>query len=130
MKPFVTALMVAVVSLMAVRADARDSTCLLGDDGKIAVTTLEHRADNSRRATEVTLIFGAHLLRGRLKDTDSGKITLQEKDAGKDAYTFSGTISIDYKKMRITLKGKLKFAPDLPGENLNTSFKCKELQPQ
>lgn len=129
MKNLRVILLAALVSVMALRVEARDSTCLLGDDGKIAVTTLEHRAENSTRATDVTLIYGAHLLSGKLKDADSGKITLKEKGAGKDSYTFVGNISVDYKKGRITLKGKLKFAPDV-AENINTSFKCKELHPQ
>jgi hypothetical protein len=124
----------------AASAYGRDSTCLLGDDGKVAVTTFEHRAKDGR-ATDVTLIYGSHFLKGALSDTDSGKITLSEhgmqqckqeemREGMEDNYIFKGTIKVDYDTGKITLKGKLKFYAGGDGDqDIDTVFECKELQP-
>src|SRR5579862_5320178 len=72
--------------LFSSAAFARDSTCLLGDDGKIALTSLEHRTTTGR-GTDVTVIYGAHLLRGKLVNVDAGPITL--KESGPQAYSFT-----------------------------------------
>lgn len=108
------------------RAWSADSQCLLGDNGKIAVTTFEHRDGGSHRATEITLIYGLHLLRGRLRDRDAGPITLSE--AGGEHYAFVGNLRVDYDALKMTLKGKLKYTPTL-SENYNTTFSCKALRP-
>jgi hypothetical protein len=129
--PLLSALLLAATGglLFAPAAFARDSTCLLGDNGKIAVTTLEHRAggDGTHRVTDITLIFGAHLLRGHLRDADSGPVTLVEAGT-RDNYKFVGTLGIDYDKMKMTLKGKLKYDP-ATSDLYNTTFDCKQLQP-
>ena len=125
------ALIVGLVwSLLSVsNAFAADSVCMLGDNGKIGLTTFEHRAaSGDGRVTEVTLIFGMHLLRGRLIDTDSGPITLKEAGSGKDSYTFRGTIGVNYQTKRMTVKGKLK-AGNLEISNINSTFRGKELNP-
>lgn len=120
------ALGTAAALIFAPAVFAADSQCLLGDNGKIAVTTFEHRDGGSHRATEVTLIYGMHLLRGRLRDTDSGPIALSE--TGPEHYAFVGSLRVDYNAMKMTLKGKLKYTPTL-SENYNTTFRCKTLQP-
>jgi hypothetical protein len=108
---------------------AADSTCLLGDNGKIAVTTFEHRTSTGGRATDVTLIFGTHLLRGELVDVDSGPVTLKATGKGKENnYIFTGTINVDYDGKKMTLKGKLK-VDGTEISNFNTTFRCKQLQP-
>ena len=127
--PLAVLLAASLLLLSAVPAQARDSVCLLGDDGKIAVSTFEHRAGGSNRATDVTLIFGGHILRGLLKDVNSGPIAMKEFGSGPNGYSFSGTISVDYPTRRITLKGKLQTPPDKGGIDLDASFEGKELQP-
>ncbi len=118
--------------LFAPAASARDSTCLTGDDGKITVTTLEHRdptdATATHRVTEITLIYGMRVLRGRLRDVDAGPVMLIETGSGKDKFNFIGTFRIDYDKMKMTLKGKLKGAA-ATDDPCNTTFSCKELEP-
>ena len=102
-----------------------DSTWLLGDDEKIAITTLEHRAaDGDGRETDVTLIIGANFLQGELHDVDAGPIKLKEGDPS--GYTFTGNISINYDNDRIKLKGTLTFFPG-DSVNLDTEFVCKVL---
>ena len=110
-------------------AFAADSVCMLGDNGKIGLSTFEHRAaSGDGRVTEVTLIFGMHLLRGRLIDTDSGSITLKEGGSGKDNYTFRGTIGVNYQTKRMTVKGRIKTG-NLEISNINSTFRGKELNP-
>lgn len=110
-------------------ASAADSVCMLGDNGKIGLTTFEHRsATGDGRVTEVTLIFGMHLLRGRLVDTDSGPITLKEAGSAKDSYTFRGTVGVNYQTKKMTVKGKIK-AGNLEISNINSTFRGKELNP-
>jgi len=104
---------------------ARDSTCLLGDNGKIAITTYEHRAtDGNGRETYVTLIYGDNFLMGMLHDADDGPIDLVASQSS--GYSFNGRISIDYTKNTITLRGKLNFTQS-DGQILNTRFSCREL---
>jgi len=108
---------------------AKDSTCLLGDNGKIAVTTFEHRTVSGGRATDVTLIFGTHLLRGELVDADSGPITLKATSKMKEnRYVFGGSINVDYSGMKMTLKGKME-VEGIEISKFNTTFRCKQLQP-
>ena len=129
MKSPLAALLLVFLSLPAASpARARDSVCLLGDDGKIAVSVFEHRAGAGDRATEVTLIFGGYVLRGQLKNANSGPITLRDVNPGPNAYSFSGRISIDYPTSRITLKGRLKTPPGNDGIDLDASFEGKELR--
>ena len=110
-------------------AFARDSAWLLGDNGKVAVNIFEHRAGMGR-ATGVTLIYGSFFLHGELHDTNSGKITLVLSDPQPaNRYTFTGTISIDYEKSQLTLKGAMTdgTADHTEIEKLNSTIKCKPL---
>jgi len=107
-------------------AFAADSTWLLGDNGNLAVSTLEHR-EGDGRATSVTLILGMHLLTGHLSDADSGQIILTEIGSAKSGgYKFKGSISVDYGASTITLKGKLDMAGAT--DDINAVFKCKEMR--
>lgn len=101
-------LVIAGVITLAPGTFARDSTWLLADNGKLAVTTFEHRAGEGR-ATTVTVIYGEHILRGVLNDADSGRIKLKKEtpQEPENDYRFTGNISINYEKSQITLKGKL-----------------------
>jgi len=110
-------------------AFAADSVCMLGDNGKIALTTLEHRSGTGDgRVTEVTLIFGMHLLRGRLIDKDSGPVTLKEIGSSKGSYTFGGTVGVDYQTKKMTVKGKLTTG-NTEISRINATFRGKELNP-
>ena len=126
----VGALLLGIVSVLSVStAFAADSVCMLGDNGKIGLTTFEHRsATGDGRVTEVTLIFGMHFLRGRLVDTDSGSIILKEAGAAKDSYTFRGTIGVNYQTKKMTVKGKIKTG-NLEISDINSTFRGKELNP-
>ncbi len=109
---------------------AADSLCLLGDDGKIAVTTYEHRAAADTRATIVTLVFGSYILRGKLHDVDAGAITLREAGAAKNSYPkFVGNINVNYQTYQIKLKGALIFASDV-SLKIHTILPCKVLEPK
>lgn len=124
-----TVLAIVCSALFASGAFARDSICMLGDNGKIALTTLEHRsAAGDGRVTEVTLIFGMHLLRGKLVDTDSGPVTLKETGSSKYNYTFGGTIGVDYQTNKMSVKGKITVGSD-EISNINSTFRGKELNP-
>jgi hypothetical protein len=102
---------------------------MLGDNGKIGLSTFEHRSGTGDgRVTEVTLIFGMHLLRGKLIDTDSGPITLKEAGSSRDSYTFRGTIGVDYQTKKMTVKGKIKTG-SLEISNINSTFRGRELTP-
>lgn len=124
-----TVLAIVCSALFASIAFARDSTCMLGDNGKIALSTFEHRsATGDGRVTEVTLIFGGHLLRGKLVNTDSGPITLKEAGSSKYNYTFGGTIGVDYQTNKMSVKGKITAGSD-EISNINSTFRGKELNP-
>ncbi len=116
------------VVLFSTAALAGDSTWLLGDDGKIALNTFEHRAgEGDGRETSVTLIYGEHFLSGKLKDVDSGKITLKASSSiPENAYVFKGSISIDYDKSEITLKGKMTVG-DTEIDTYSTTITCKQM---
>ncbi len=123
-----TLLIVLLCLFTAAAAPARDSLCLFGDDGKIAVAVFEHRIGAGDRATEITLIYGGYVLRGRLKDVDAGPVTLKDVTPGPNAYSFSGRISIDFATRRITLKGRLKTPPGNDGIEIDASFEGRELR--
>jgi hypothetical protein len=117
-------------ALFASLAFAADSSCILGDNGKIALSTFEHRsAKGDGRMTEVTLIFGVHLLRGTLTNTDSGPITLKEMGSSKYNYKFVGTIGVDYQTKKMTVKGKITDGTGTEISNISSTFPGKELNP-
>ncbi len=124
MKTFILGMVAILASSSAARA--ADSTWLLGDNGKIAVSTHEHRA-GAGRATSVTLIYGVHLLVGELKDTDSGPITLREISDGEEdkANNFKGQITVDYERTRVTLAGNLDLGAG--PQKINFRIGCKEM---
>jgi hypothetical protein len=122
-----TALALSMIAgvLLSSAAFAADSTWLLGDNGQLAVSTLEHR-EGDGRATSITLILGMHLLTGHLTDADSGKIFLTEIGPVQGGrYKFAGTISMDYGASTVTLRGKLDMAGAT--DNVNAVFRCKEM---
>jgi hypothetical protein len=119
-------IVILVGMLISVSAFAKDSVWLLGNDDKVAVNILEHRVGSDDRAAEITLIMGSWLLTGQVKDTGQGytnpaPVTLTTKNG-----TFKGTISIDFEKTKVTLKGKLTL--DDEPFTLNELIPCKELQ--
>ena len=115
------------VSLAA--AFAGDIAWLLGDNGKVAVNVFEHRSGMGR-AIGVTLIYGSFFLQGELHDTNSGKITLVSSDPQPEGrYTFTGTISVNYEKSQVTLKGTMTEGSPAHAEieRINSIIKCKRL---
>jgi hypothetical protein len=81
---------------------------------------------STNRSNDITFIFGGHRLNGQFDstETDSSKIELQDNE-GKD--TFNGTISIDYVKHVMILKGDFKLFGLDETAPINTKFKCEEL---
>ena len=108
---------------------ASDSAWLIGDDGHVVVNILEHR-EGMGRQTEVTLIYGMHFLQGALHDVNAGKIVLKEMAGGKAGYVYTGSISVDYMKNQITLKGKLTDgdAQHTIIATYDTQLKAKEIE--
>lgn len=112
--------------LMLVSSFAKDSVWVLGNNQKVAINVFEHRVGADKRAAEITLIIGSWFLSGQVKDSGQGyanpaPVTLKTKDA-----TFKGTISVDFSKNKVTLKGKLT----LIGQpfDLNETMSVKELR--
>ncbi len=98
-----------IASLIAVTAQARDSTWLLCSNESLVVSSHEHRASGGDgRATSLMLIFGVHEMRGILKDADSGKVSM--KAAGENGTASSGKISLDYE-----------------ANDINATLQCKEM---
>lgn len=119
------------VLAVSTAAIARDSTWLHGDNGHIAVNTLEHRSGDGR-ATDVALIYGSHLLQGTLTDADAGKVVLKEAGAAGEnegALIFTGTISVNYEKGQIAVKGTLATNDTEHTEvaKYNATIKCKAM---
>lgn len=114
-------------ALSATVAFAGDSAWLLGDNGRVAVNVFEYR-EGTGRATEVALIYGRFFLRGALHDTNTGKITLVSADAPPEArYTFTGTVSINYVKSQLILKGTMtEGAAEI--EKFDATIRCKRLE--
>jgi hypothetical protein len=108
--------------IFALSAAARDSTWLVCTSDSLAISTHEHRAGDGR-ATSLTLIYGVHELRGTLKNSDSGQVTL--KANGKAGTEFTGKIAINYDTTAITAAGVLK----IDGEpfDIDAAFECKEM---
>src|ERR1051326_3625901 len=124
MKTSIIAILVGM--LMSVSSFAKDSVWALGNNNKVAINIFEHRVGADKRGAEITLIMCSWFLNGQVKDTGQGytnpaPVTLTTKSG-----TFKGTISIDFSKAKVTLKGKLT----LDGEpfTLNEVIPCKELQ--
>ena len=106
-------LALCLLSLLSVPAFARDSTwkmCigstqLFDVPAKLAVNVFEHRnSTGDGRVTELTLIYGGHVLQGNFDSTedDSGKILLKQDDS-----TFTGFTEVDYEHDLLILTGKL-----------------------
>lgn len=120
--PMKSLLIVLGSAVLALTASGRDSTWLVCTSDSLAISVHEHRADDGR-ATSLTLIYGVHELRGTLKNSDSGRVTL--KANGEAGTEFSGTIAINYESNSITAAGTLKIDGE-PNE-IDATFECKEM---
>lgn len=92
-------------ALLAANAEARDSTWLLCNNSGLALSTLEHRASIDDRATELTLIYGAHVYTGTLTGADAGLVKLEGRTSSGSV--FNGKVTIDYVKKLATVRGEL-----------------------
>lgn len=118
------ALLLFVTIVLGSAAFARDSTWLVCNSDSLAMSLHEHRAKSGDdRETTITLIFGVHELRGILKGTDSGPVTLRDTRASKTS--FVGKVRVDYEANEVSLAGTLK----LDGEpfDIDANLQCKEM---
>jgi hypothetical protein len=124
MKTYLIGIIVGI--LMAVSSFAKDSVWVLGNNNKVAINIFEHRVGSDKRAAEVTLIMGSWLLTGKVKDNGQGYVNPAPVTLTTKSGNFKGTISVDFSKSKVTLKGTLT----LDGEpfTLNEVIPCKELQ--
>jgi hypothetical protein len=112
--------------LIPVSSYAKDSVWILGNNNKVAINVFEHRVGAEHRAAEVTLIMGSWFLNGQLKDSGQGYANPTPINLTTKSGSFKGTISVDFAKNKVTLKGTLT----LDGEPipLNEVIPCKELK--
>ena len=109
--------------LLPVSSFAKDSVWAVGHSNKIAISLFEHRTGAETRAADVTLITGGWSMNGSVKDTGEGyakpaPITLKTKGG-----SFKGTISIDFDKNKVILKGTLTLSGEHFQLDENISFK-------
>lgn len=100
----------AMLALVSSPAFAHDSlwtlcegkTLLFGDEETILVNQYEHRSGAATRATELTLIFGSHILSGSFDSTSraDGPVRLSQGTAA-----FAGTVRVG--STSIELNGNL-----------------------
>ena len=90
-------------------ANAKDSLWGLGDNGRIAISFLEHRAGASLRVIDVTLIVGGWLLAGSVKEPSDGHVEDRPISLAAKNATFEGTFNVEFggDTNKIKLKGKL-----------------------
>lgn len=112
------------LTLFTAQAEARDSTWLLCDNGGLVLNVLEHRVSIDDRTSELTLIYGAHVLEGQLLGVYEGDVKLSSRYA--QGPKFEGRLSLDFAKKVALIRGDLflddeKFA-------LSDRLACKELE--
>ena len=89
------------------------------------ISVFEHRNGTNGRKTEITLIYGIHLLTGYLKNTDEGKIYLKSPIKKDD--TFKGTIKINYAENLLSLKGDYITYPDSAHQHYEFDITCESI---
>ena len=89
------------------------------------ISLFEHRNGTSGRETEITLIYGIHLLTGSLKNTDQGKITL--KSPSKKDDSFKGIIKINYADNSLLLKGNYITYPNSTQQYYEFNIACEAI---
>ena len=108
-------------------SNAKDSLWGLGDNSKIAISFLEHRAGDSPRVIDVTLIVGGWLLVGSVKEPSDGRIEKRPMSLiAKDA-SFEGTFSVQFRgeTSEVKLKGKLALGSNVV--SLDETIQCKTM---
>lgn len=103
---------------------------LYGKEVNLVFNSYEHRVGTrpngtTRRANELTFIYGGHKLDGRFDSSEemSGKILLKNSKGER----FRGTMTIDYGASELNLTGKLTLVGDTKPSPLNSTFICEEL---
>ena len=123
-------LVLTLISILTTSALARDSTwkmCigstqLFDEPANLAVNVFEHRnSTGDGRVTELTMIYGGHVLQGEFDSTedDSGKILLKQNDS-----TFTGITKVDYERDLLILIGKLNLGIKT---DVTAVLKCENL---
>ena len=117
---------------------AEDSAWLVCNDGFLAVNLFEHRAsggDGSEREAILTLLYGAHNLKGLLIEDKSDAVNLLGTPEQIEASvpgevivftdSFIGTAQVDYSNKTLSLKGNLNlYGGDY---TIDSVLSCKEM---
>lgn len=122
-------LMVLAITLSGLTTFAKDSTwqicqgkaTLFQEQETILVNLFEHRS-SSGRVTDMTLIFGGHVLSGSFDstDADTGSILMKNESS-----SFKGEVNINYSTNTLLIGGSLNLGTKT---NFNTVLKCKVLR--
>jgi hypothetical protein len=97
------------------------NTTLFGDKTQVVVNLFEHR-NGDGRATDLTLIYGANILRGEFDSTesDSSMVILKNENSN-----FGGKATMDYTKNILTLQGRINLYGSV--SVLSSKLSCKTL---
>lgn len=97
----------------------------------LVVNSFEHRdgvkdSGETKRANDLLLIYGGHLLKGRFNSSESNtaNVKLVSYD-GPEKYT--GVISVDYALQELKLDGSIVFFSGEAPQVFSTTLKCEEL---
>jgi hypothetical protein len=105
-------------------AEARDSTWLLCSNGGLALNVLEHREGVDSRASELTLIYGAHVYQGQLLGTEAGSVLLSSYSSRNSS--FRGNVALNFMSKTAVVRGSLS----INGETftIRERLSCKVLE--
>jgi hypothetical protein len=122
------------LTVFATSAMGRDSVFLVGNNGQVVVAANEHRSGSGGRETDVTLVYGSHVLYGTFPEEESGSLVLKSIDpsaklAVENKYLFKGSLSVDLEKMEMTLVGELFVAGEKESFAVyDSTFTCQSLE--
>lgn len=86
---------------------------------KLVVNVYEHRNGADGRQTELTMIYGGHVLLGSFDNTDVDQAVVTLKN---EHSFYQGLVAVDYAKNTLTLRGKISLN-ELESP-LSAKFKC------
>lgn len=131
MKLFFCSLLMCFISFNSYAADSTWLICkniIHGNPHNELVPVLsifEHRNGTSGRKTEITLIYGSHLLTANLKNADEGKIHLKSPLRKDDS--FKGSIKINYTENSVQLRGDYITYPDSTHKYYDFDITCEAI---
>ncbi len=89
---------------------------------KLVVNVYEHRNGAEGRQTELTMIYGGHVLLGAFDNTEADQALVNLKNE----YSFyQGLAAVDYSKNTLTLRGKISLNES--ESPLSAKFRCTNL---